>query len=210
MNTLLEAPTRTNRTEVEAMATRVALHPFLAGMNPAQLALLTDCAIPVHFKKGQTILREGDLANRLRRVLCHPMNIRHFFPVCRRERGARFEQLGIQRDRAHVAPHLVVQVSGESYTLYTLSGASREAFAKFPMPRNTEVFEPTFRGKGPVRSPDILADPRYGKSEPYKGMPPGHLPVRSYLAVPVMSRGGEVLGGPDFTLWNEPDADSQA
>ncbi len=89
----------------------------------------------------------------------------------------------------------VVRADGESYTLYTLSGAPREAFAKFPMPRNTEVFEPTFRGKGPVRSPDILADPRYGKSEPFKGMPPGHLPVRSYLAVPVASRGGEVLGG---------------
>ena len=26
-------------------------------------------------------------------------------------------------------------------------------------------------------------------------MPPGHLPVRSYLAVPVVSRTGEVLGG---------------
>jgi CRP-like cAMP-binding protein len=26
--------------------------------------LLTDCAIAVHFKKGQTILREGDFANR--------------------------------------------------------------------------------------------------------------------------------------------------
>ena len=89
----------------------------------------------------------------------------------------------------------VVRADGESYTLYTLSGAPREAFAKFPMPRNTEVFEPTFRGKGPVRSPDILADPRYGKSEPFNGMPPGHLPVRSYLAVPVASRGGEVLGG---------------
>ncbi len=45
-----------------------------------------------------------------------------------------------------------------------------------------------FAGRGPVRSADILADPRYGKSEPYKGMPPGHLPVRSYLAVPVVSR----------------------
>ncbi len=64
MNTLLETPKKTKRTEVEAMTTRVALHPFLAGMNPAQLALLTDCAIPVHFKKGQTILREGDIANR--------------------------------------------------------------------------------------------------------------------------------------------------
>ena len=46
------------------MATRIALHPFLAGMNPTHLALLTDCAIPVRFKKGQTILRESELANR--------------------------------------------------------------------------------------------------------------------------------------------------
>ena len=89
----------------------------------------------------------------------------------------------------------VTRDDGEAYTLYTLSGAPREAFAKFPMPRNTQIFEPTFRGAGPVRSPDILADPRYGKMEPYRGMPPGHLPVRSYLAVPVLSRGGEVLGG---------------
>ena len=29
-----------------------------------KLTLLTDCAIPVHFKKGQIILREGELANR--------------------------------------------------------------------------------------------------------------------------------------------------
>src|ERR1700731_2729421 len=64
MNTLLEPPTKTKKTELEPMATRVALHPFLAGMNPTQLALLTDCAIPVHFKKGQTILREGEMANR--------------------------------------------------------------------------------------------------------------------------------------------------
>ena len=48
----------------ESMSIRVALHPFLAGMNATQLALLRDCAIAVHFKKGQTISREGDLANR--------------------------------------------------------------------------------------------------------------------------------------------------
>jgi hypothetical protein len=36
-----------------------------------------------------------------------------------------------------------------------------------------------------------LADPRYGHMEPYRGMPPGHLPVRSYLAVPVVSRRSE-------------------
>ncbi|TGV64280.1 GAF domain-containing protein, partial [Mesorhizobium sp. M00.F.Ca.ET.158.01.1.1] len=57
------------------------------------------------------------------------------------------------------------------------------------------VFEPTFRGTGVVRSDDILQDPRYGRNSPRKGMPEGHLPVRSYLAVPVTSRSGEVLGG---------------
>jgi CRP-like cAMP-binding protein len=48
----------------ELMAARVALHPFLAGMSRTHLALLTDCAIPVEFKTGQVILREGELANR--------------------------------------------------------------------------------------------------------------------------------------------------
>jgi PAS domain S-box-containing protein len=89
----------------------------------------------------------------------------------------------------------LINESGESYTLYTLSGVPREAFSKFPMPRNTAVFSPTFRGEGVVRSDDITQDPRYGRNTPYKGMPEGHLPVRSYLAIPVMSRSGDVLGG---------------
>jgi PAS domain S-box-containing protein len=89
----------------------------------------------------------------------------------------------------------LVDEGGDSYLLYSLSGAPREGFADFPMPRNTAVFGPTFRGEGPVRSDDISADPRYGKNPPYNGMPKGHLPVRSYLAVPVVSRSGEVIGG---------------
>ena len=89
----------------------------------------------------------------------------------------------------------VVNEAGESYMLYTLSGAPREAFSKFPMPRNTAIFAPTFNGEGTVRSDDILKDRRYGHNAPYNGMPEGHLPVRSYLAVPVRSRSGEVLGG---------------
>jgi PAS domain S-box-containing protein len=89
----------------------------------------------------------------------------------------------------------VINEQGESYMLYALSGTSRDAFAGFPMPRNTAVFEPTFLGTGIVRSDDILKDPRYGKNKPRAGMPEGHLPVRSYLAVPVISRTGEVIGG---------------
>jgi PAS domain S-box-containing protein len=84
---------------------------------------------------------------------------------------------------------------GESYMLYTLSGAPREAFEKFGMPRNTAIFGPTFTGEGVVRSDDITKDPRYGKNAPYYGMPKGHLPVVSYLAVPVISRSGKVIGG---------------
>jgi PAS domain S-box-containing protein len=89
----------------------------------------------------------------------------------------------------------VVDSKGESYTLYTISGVDRSAFEKFPMPRNTHVFGPTFRGEGVVRSDDITKDPRYGKNPPYYGKPKGHLPVVSYLAVPVTSRTGEVIGG---------------
>ncbi|WP_344605214.1 ATP-binding SpoIIE family protein phosphatase [Streptomyces glaucus] len=88
----------------------------------------------------------------------------------------------------------VLGETGESYLLYVISGVDRSAFDKFPMPRNTRVFEQTFRGLGVVRSDDITEDPRYGHNAPHHGMPEGHLPVRSYLAVPVMSR-GTVLGG---------------
>lgn len=89
----------------------------------------------------------------------------------------------------------VLDDRGEAYTLYTISGVPREAFSKFPMPRNTGVFEPTFKGTRVMRSDDITQDPNYGHNAPYYGMPAGHLPVRSYLAVPVKARGGEVIGG---------------
>jgi len=49
---------------IEPMATRVAFHPFLAGMNRTELSLLTDCAMVVHFAPGEVIFHEGELANR--------------------------------------------------------------------------------------------------------------------------------------------------
>jgi PAS domain S-box-containing protein len=85
--------------------------------------------------------------------------------------------------------------SGEAYMLYTLSGVPKETFEGFPQPRATAVFAPTFHGEGVVRLDDVTQDPRYGKNPPYHGMPKGHLPVRSYLAVPVKAAAGNVLGG---------------
>jgi serine phosphatase RsbU (regulator of sigma subunit)/anti-sigma regulatory factor (Ser/Thr protein kinase) len=88
-----------------------------------------------------------------------------------------------------------VDEAGEAYQLYTLSGVSVEAFDGFPMPRATSVFAPTFKGEGVVRYDDVTREPMFGQSAPHFGMPPGHLPVRSYLAVPVIARDGDVYGG---------------
>ena len=97
---------------------------------------------------------------------------------------------------------------GEAFMLYTLSGAPREAFEQLGEPRATPLLGPTFRGEGPIRCDDVLKDPRYGAWDPHLGMPLGHLPVRSYLAVPVASRTGEVIGGlffghPEAGMFNE-------
>jgi PAS domain S-box-containing protein len=104
----------------------------------------------------------------------------------------------------------VMTEEGGSYMLYALAGVPREAFAHFPMPRATDLFGPTFRGEGVVRIAEVKQDPRYGRNSPYYGMPEGHLPITSYLAVPVVSRSGEVLGGlffghPEPDIFTERD-----
>jgi PAS domain S-box-containing protein len=85
--------------------------------------------------------------------------------------------------------------NGDAYQLYTLSGAPRSAFENLGHPRATPIFGPTFNGESVIRLDDVTADPRYGQWPPHRGMPKGHLPVRSYLAVPVRSRTGHILGG---------------
>lgn len=83
---------------------------------------------------------------------------------------------------------------GETRRPYTLSGAPREVFEHFGPPRNTPLFHPTFSDQRIVRSDDVTRDPRYGKCPPHFGMPRGHLPVVSYLAVPIISPSGPTIG----------------
>ncbi|MES2260073.1 MAG: ATP-binding protein [Pseudomonadota bacterium] len=97
---------------------------------------------------------------------------------------------------------------GAALTLYTLSGLPPEAFSQFPHPRATALFGPSMRGEGTLRSDDLLKDPRYGRNLPYNGVPQGHPSVRSYLAVPVVSRSGDVIGSlffghPEPAMFNE-------
>lgn len=103
----------------------------------------------------------------------------------------------------------VTDENGESYLLHALSGTDASEFEGFGSPRNTAIFGPTFAGEAIVRVDDVTKDPRYGKNSPHFGIPAGHPPVRSYLAVPVVSRGhvhgGLFFGHPMVGVFNESD-----
>jgi signal transduction histidine kinase/CheY-like chemotaxis protein len=88
-----------------------------------------------------------------------------------------------------------VDERGKAFRLYTLAGAPREAFERFGSPRATALFGPIFNGEGSVRIDDVLRDARYGRMAPHHGLPPGHPPVRSFMAVAVVSPSGEPIGG---------------
>lgn len=42
----------------------VANHPFVQGMSPAHLRILTECAMFTQFEAGQIVFHEGEIANR--------------------------------------------------------------------------------------------------------------------------------------------------
>jgi PAS domain S-box-containing protein len=123
---------------------------------------------------GNAITSQRDLRSLLQEVT----------DACTRISGARFGAFF----------YTTTAADGDKLTLYTLSGLPRERFAHFPHPRATQIFGPSMRGEGVIRIDDVLTDPRYGHNPPYEGVPPGHPAVRSYLAVPVISRNGDVIG----------------
>jgi serine phosphatase RsbU (regulator of sigma subunit) len=82
----------------------------------------------------------------------------------------------------------------DAYPLYAISGADRAQFDRLPVPRPTALLGPTFLEARVIRSADIVRDQRYGLNAPFLGMPDGHLPVRSYLAVPLVNQSGRVEG----------------
>ncbi|MDT3718709.1 ATP-binding protein [Pseudomonas oryzihabitans] len=73
----------------------------------------------------------------------------------------------------------------------TLSGAERASFERLDQSHARALFAPTVRDEGVVRCDDLASDSYRAASAP----PPGLPPVRSYLAVAVVARNGNVLGG---------------
>jgi CRP/FNR family cyclic AMP-dependent transcriptional regulator len=66
MKTNLDSKTfpETQARATPASVTTLPKHPFLEGLSPHQLRLLSDCAMVVRFQPGELIFREGDPANR--------------------------------------------------------------------------------------------------------------------------------------------------
>ncbi len=83
----------------------------------------------------------------------------------------------------------------KSFRLYALTGAPPAAFDEFKARQTGVVFERTFRGEGPIRSDDILQDRRFARMPPSSATDGAVLTIRSYLAMPVISVSGEVIGG---------------
>lgn len=55
---------QSGRSSAEVLDTILAGHPFLEGLSPYQIRLISDCAMLIQFAPGELIFREGDPANR--------------------------------------------------------------------------------------------------------------------------------------------------
>ena len=95
--------------------------------------------------------------------------------------------------------YTLTSANGQAQTRFALAGTvPAERFENLPMPRPTSLVGAAFPGTAPIRSGDVTADPRYGQRAPFHGLPPGHPPVRSFLALPITTIGGTVLGSMYF------------
>ncbi|TDU69312.1 PAS domain S-box-containing protein [Prosthecobacter fusiformis] len=85
--------------------------------------------------------------------------------------------------------------NGESFTLCTLSGVSQDSYAEFSVSEDLSLLGPAFLGEGVVRLDDVTNEISQNSSGIPKLLPEGFKDVRSYLAVPVVSNSGKVIGG---------------
>jgi PAS domain S-box-containing protein len=88
-----------------------------------------------------------------------------------------------------------VDESGQPSVSRALSGTTQGVLERLLSSPNTDLLDRTFRGQGPIRSDDVLRDRRYGSDLTDDAMQEGNAAISSYLAVPVVSRSGKVLGG---------------
>ena len=93
-------------------------------------------------------------------------------------------------------------VDGDPFLLYTLSGVSKTVFEQLGMSKRTDVFRDGFEGAKAIRVDDLKTDPMYEVLDPELDLEIPDIEVRSYLAVPVVSSSGQVIGA---LLFGHPD-----
>lgn len=100
--------------------------------------------------------------------------------------------------------HVGQDGEGSLFSLYTLAGATSSDFRSVGVADGGALFGPGLRGDRLVRIADLRADPAGAGASPQFGPPGAHPAVRSYMAVPVAARSGELLG---TMLFGHPEPD---
>ncbi len=91
--------------------------------------------------------------------------------------------------------HKQMNGHGERFSIHTTSDAPHGIFERLPLPPHRASAPPAEAEREIIRIDDVLHDARAPKSLLRASSARHEPPVRSYLAIPVVSRSGEVLGG---------------
>ena len=83
-----------------------------------------------------------------------------------------------------------------------VAGEAQSRFADQPQPGHTLLFRQILEGGRSQRFEDVTKDPRFGRTPPHLGLPGWHPKIRSFLAVPVMTRENKLLG---LLLFGHPE-----
>lgn len=82
----------------------------------------------------------------------------------------------------------------DHFELYAVSGIDRQAFEALPLPIEDGVVGPILHDRQVFRWDDVTQDSRYADDLADHPLPDGASRVRSYMAVPLISRAGQVIG----------------
>ncbi|MBC7476201.1 MAG: PAS domain-containing protein [Candidatus Sericytochromatia bacterium] len=82
-----------------------------------------------------------------------------------------------------------VSENENDYVLYTATGFPIKTFEDFKMPKDTKIFDLTFKSKNIVRISDVNDNIDYINTENL------FFSIKSYLAIPVISISGNIIGG---------------
>jgi len=134
-------------------------------------------------------MRIVDLLARSGAILTSPLDVQHMLQS--------LTDVATQLCRAQFGMFCTTAAGAqvESSSSPDLAHDQLETYTRFIRQRGGAIFGATVRGEGVTRIGDIDTDPRFGSVAAEERTSADLPPVRSYLAVPVVARSGEVLGG---------------